>query len=152
MQFNNSNKLFSCYASASQHPIYLYKKVEAVPCMITAADLPYTEGFENFTDITNMNKTGILPDCWTLAHEYFSPLADTAKPQIYYANGKPNSGDYCLAMFGRVILAMPQIDNTLDISTLKMSFHLRQHTRIALLEVGVMSDLGDENSFTPLAR
>ena len=154
MRFNNAQDLFSCYGSNSnQHPIFLYEKVEAVPvtCGITAADLPYTEGFENFTDITNMNKTGILPDCWTMAHEYFSPLADTAKPQIYYANGKPNSGDYCLAMFGRVILAMPQIDNTLDISTLKMSFYLRQHTRIALLEVGVLADLGDENTFTPIA-
>ena len=28
MQFNNSDKLFACYASASQHPVYLYQKVE----------------------------------------------------------------------------------------------------------------------------
>ena len=28
MQFNNSNTLFSCYASASQHAVYLYQKVE----------------------------------------------------------------------------------------------------------------------------
>ena len=28
MQFNNSSKLFACYASASQHPVFLYEKVE----------------------------------------------------------------------------------------------------------------------------
>ena len=28
MQFNNNNTLFSCYASASQHPVYLYVKEE----------------------------------------------------------------------------------------------------------------------------
>ena len=28
MQFNNSDKLFACYASASQHPVYLYVKDE----------------------------------------------------------------------------------------------------------------------------
>ncbi len=28
MQFNNSSTLFACYATASQHPVYLYEKVE----------------------------------------------------------------------------------------------------------------------------
>ncbi len=29
MQFNNSSILFACYASASQHPVFLYEKVES---------------------------------------------------------------------------------------------------------------------------
>ena len=31
MQYNSSSTLFSCYASASQKPVYLYEKVEATP-------------------------------------------------------------------------------------------------------------------------
>lgn len=30
MQFNNGSKIFSCYASASQHPVYFYEKVDVV--------------------------------------------------------------------------------------------------------------------------
>ena len=117
---------------------------------ITAADLPYNEGFENMTTSTE-KKTGIMPTCWTLAYEDYAPMADTARPQVFYADGKPASGDYCLFMFGMGILAMPQLADDLDISTLKMSFALRQHKLITQLQVGVMSDLADENTFTPLA-
>ena len=117
---------------------------------ITAADLPYNEGFENMTTSTE-KKTGIMPTCWTLAYEDYAPMADTARPQVFYANGKPASGDYCLFMFGMGILAMPQLADDLDISTLKMSFALRQHKLITQLQVGVMSDLSDETTFTPLA-
>ena len=31
MQYNGTNKLFSCYATASQSPVYLYEKVETPP-------------------------------------------------------------------------------------------------------------------------
>ena len=117
---------------------------------ITAANLPYNEGFENMTTSTE-KKTGIMPTCWTLAYEDYAPMADTARPQVFYADGKPASGDYCLFMFGMGILAMPQLADDLDISTLKMSFALRQHKLITQLQVGVMSDLSDETTFTPLA-
>ena len=117
---------------------------------ISAANLPYNEGFENMTTSTE-KKTGIMPTCWTLAYEDYAPMADTARPQVFYANGKPASGDYCLFMFGMGILAMPQLADDLDISTLKMSFALRQHKLITQLQVGVMSDLSDETTFTPLA-
>lgn len=117
---------------------------------ISAANLPYNEGFENMTTSTE-KKTGIMPTCWTLAFEDYAPMADTARPQVFYADGKPASGDYCLFMFGMGILAMPQLADDLDISTLKMSFALRQHKLITQLQVGVMSDLSDETTFTPLA-
>jgi hypothetical protein len=117
---------------------------------ITAADLPYNEGFENMTTSTE-KKTGIMPTCWTLAYEDYAPMADTARPQVFYADNKPASGDYCLFMFGMGILAMPQLADDLDITTLKMSFALRQHKLITQLQVGVMSDLSDETTFTPLA-
>ncbi len=117
---------------------------------ISAANLPYNEGFENITTSTE-KKTGIMPTCWTLAYEDYAPMADTARPQVFYADGKPASGDYCLFMFGMGILAMPQLADDLDLTTLKMSFALRQHKLITQLQVGVMSDLSDEATFTPLA-
>ena len=117
---------------------------------ITAADLPYMEGFEDYTSITNPKKTGVMPDCWSLAYEQYAPMADTAKPQIFYGDNRPHSGDYCLYMYGMGILAMPKLGDDVDISTLKMSFWLRQHKLITRLQVGVMSDLNDESTFTPL--
>ena len=117
---------------------------------ITAADLPYNEDFESYTPITEPNKTGVMPECWTLAYEQYAPMADTAKPQIFYGDNRPHTGDYCLYMFGMGILAMPELGEDVDITTLKMGFWLRQHKFITQLQVGVMSDLSDESTFTPL--
>ena len=44
MQFNNSSTLFACYASASQHPVYLYVKDETVPVSCTLDINGYTAG------------------------------------------------------------------------------------------------------------
>ena len=157
IRFNNDR--FACY-QGTQNPVQLYKHIasggdytstpcEVESCEITASMLPYTIGFEGLTNSTTM-KTGVMPDCWTLAYEQYAPMADTAKPQLWYQDGRPHSGDYCLYMFGMGILAMPELGEDVDISTLKMSFWLRQHKLITQLQVGVMSDLNDESTFTPL--
>jgi uncharacterized ubiquitin-like protein YukD len=117
---------------------------------ITADDLPWTEDFENFTTSTE-KKTGVQPDCWTI-FEVEGTLADTAKPQILYQDGRPHSGDYCLYMFGKCILAMPELDQDVDVSSLKMELWLRQHKSITQLQVGLVSDPEQPlETFTPIA-
>ena len=58
---------------------------DAVACSpITPADLPYTENFDSYTTSTTA-KTGVAPDCWTLAHQDVA-MTDANKPTISRTN------------------------------------------------------------------
>ena len=58
MQYNNSSTLFSCYASASQAPVYLYEKVEPETESVTVGASGYatycSENALDFTDVTEI--------------------------------------------------------------------------------------------------
>ena len=121
-------------------------------------------GYEWFRDFeaegeghTTDPYTGVLLDCWTVAHEYASASmnhigaeVDTL-PQLYYNSNFANSGDYSLRMKYRVLYAMPELDTTVDMSRLKLSMYVRQTHSYYKLQVGVMSDLEDESTFVPVA-
>ena len=53
MQYNRSATLFSCYGSASQHPVYLYVKEEATTVTQT---IELTEGWNWFSTYIDMNE------------------------------------------------------------------------------------------------
>ena len=89
----------------------------------------------------------MLP-CWTLAHQYVT-MADEYKPMVYYNASYAHSGSYTLFLNYRGIYAMPEFDG--DVSTLQLSFYLRQPHAKYQLQVGVMSSLADVASFTPVA-
>ena len=78
------------------------------PCGIGIADLPYTEDFDSYTTSTTA-KTGVEPDCWTLAHEYVS-MTDEYRPMIYYGAANAHSGSYSLLLNKRGIYAMPEYE------------------------------------------
>ena len=63
MQYNNGSSLFACYASASQSPVYLYKKVEveerATPPVITPASQNVKGGLLEGVMITAANSATI---------------------------------------------------------------------------------------------
>ena len=117
-------------------------------CAIT--ELPYTEDFENITDIT-AERTGVQPDCWTVAYQY-ATLSNTTKPQVFHTRSYAHSGNYSLRMEGQCIYALPKIANDIDVSSLHMELYVRQTYDYDLLEVGVMSDLNDPNSFVPVGN
>ncbi|MCQ2274184.1 MAG: fibronectin type III domain-containing protein [Bacteroidales bacterium] len=107
--------------------------------------LPYTNNFDDATTATTA-ATGVMPDCWTLAHEDVVMTAST-RPQIYYGASNAHSGSYSLRMYYRGILAMPGVDN---VNNTVLSFWLKQTSATYPLIVGVMSNLLDESTFTPI--
>jgi uncharacterized repeat protein (TIGR02543 family) len=119
----------------------------AVNCNIELADLPYSENFDSYTTSTTA-KTGVQPPCWTLAHQDVA-MTDEYKPMVYYNASYAHSGSYTLFLNYRGIYAMPEFDG--DVSSLQLSFFLRQPHAKYLLQVGVMSSLTDVASFTPVA-
>ena len=119
----------------------------ATTCGIAATDLPYTDNFDSYTFSTTA-KTGVQPDCWTLAHQDVA-MADEYKPMIYYSSVNAHSGNYSLLINKRGIYAMPEFDG--DVSTLQLSMYLKQGMAKYQLQVGVMSDLSDASTFVPVA-
>ena len=118
-----------------------------VICGITVDDLPYTDNFDSYSSSTSA-KTGVQPDCWTLAHQYVT-MTDEYKPMVYYASANAHSGNYSLLLNKRGIYAMPEFVG--DVSTLQLSFYLKQSQTKYQLQVGVMSNLGNANTFIPVA-
>ena len=85
---------------------------------------------ENFEGLTNITKpfTGVTPSCWTVGHEYFHGSevyaggVDTL-PQVYYSSA---SGNHSLCMYYRALLAMPVLDESVDMSRLRLSMDVLQ--------------------------
>ena len=115
-------------------------------CNIRIADLPYTDDFDSSTSSTTA-KTGVEPNCWTLVHQDVT-MSDEYKPMIYYNSDNAHSGDYSLLLNKRGIYAMPIIDT--NISDIKLSFYLRQQQTKYRLQVGVIDNLEDPNTFVPV--
>ena len=110
----------------------------------TGMDVPYSESFEEY-DVPR-NNVVVEPRCWTLAHQDVENFKD--RPQLY--KGYAHSGENSLRMKDRCIYAMPQVDGGIDIREYKMSLYLRQPNTLYRLQVGVMTDLNDENTFVPV--
>ena len=120
------------------------------PCEITS--LPYTRDFEETVPVgTPTPKTRITPQCITIAHEYVA-LVDTTKPQLYYGRNHSANGNYSMYLHGRGIYVLSQyLVEDQENRPVRMSFYLTQTKCKHQLEVGVMTDLADESSFTPVA-
>ncbi|MBR6440640.1 MAG: hypothetical protein IKS44_01150, partial [Bacteroidales bacterium] len=114
---------------------------------ITAADLPYTDNFDSYTT-SHTAKTGVQPDCWTLAKQDVT-MTDEYKPMVYYNASNAHSGSYSLLLNKRCIYAMPEFSG--DISSLQLSMYVKQGVAKYQLQVGVMSNLNDVSTFVPVA-
>ena len=141
-----------------ENPVILNFTTPEVPpvgCTITVdVDNPWSENFEDVTEVTDDPFTGALPECWEVVDVYTHPLDNNdTLPQVYY---KPefnttDGGSYSLRMKFRSLLAMPELDESVDFEQLRMSMYVRQPFWSYKLQIGVMTDLEDENTFTPVA-
>ena len=115
-----------------------------------ANDYTWQETFEGITNVTTPF-TGVSPACWTLVAQY-TGTPDTL-PQLYYkpAFNTTEGGAYSLRMKFRYTLAMPVLDESIDFSNLRLSMYVRQPFWSYKLQIGVMTDLEDESTFTPVA-
>lgn len=120
--------------------------VSDVACGISS--LPYSENFDSYTTAI-LAKTGVQPNCWTIAHKDVAMSSDK-EPQIYYSSSFAHESNYSLRMYGRCIYAMPKLDDNINVQDIRMSMYLRQPHSCYPLQVGVMSDLDDVNTYVPV--
>ena len=99
----------------------------------------WEEDFEGYATTTEA-ETGEEPDCWEVVHEDVALSAST-KPQVYC--GFATSGSYSLRMRNRCVYAMPELSEELDVSSLTMTFSLRQPKTSYSLQVGVVDTAGN---------
>ena len=134
---------------------YFFNFAPSTCGIVLNADNNFTwkETFEGVTNITTPF-TGVTPDCWTVANMYTTSSngVDTL-PQVYYkpAFNSTEGGSYSLRMKFRSLLAMPVLDPTIDFENLHISMYVRQPFWSYKLQIGVMTDLNDENTFVPVA-
>ena len=122
-------------------------RLKSLSCGI--AELPYTQNFDTLTDITE-ERTGVQPECWTEAQKDAN-YAATYQPQLFYTAAYAHSGAYTLLLDGRCIYAMPELKvPDKSVQDVRLEFYVRQYSADCSLEVGVMSNLNDANSFVAL--
>ena len=144
------------YAVLLDEPVnYVVNCSAPVPvCTITLDE--NNEWFQNFDSLTNVTRpsTGVtMGDCWTWRRIVELPInySDTM-PQIYYRSDFANSDDYSLRFWHRGVYAMPELDESIErVQDLQMSFYVRQPYSYYILQVGVMDDPTDPDSFVPVA-
>ena len=143
--FRNTNSAISDYSVNYIDDLIL--ELRSSSCSIRLADLPYTDNFDTYTTSTTA-KTGVEPDCWTLAHQDVAMTADNM-PMVYYNTSNAHSGSYSLILNKRGIYAMPAYGGS--VSALQLQFYVKQSALKNQLQVGVMTDLSDASTFVPVA-
>ena len=122
-------------------------RMKTSTCYIS--ELPYTQSFDSLTDNTE-TRTGVEPECWTEAQRYGNYAAAYA-PQLFHSSTFAQSGAYTLMLDGRCIYAMPEFKvEGKRIGDVQLEFYVKQYSSDCSLEVGVMSNLNDANSFVAL--
>ena len=103
---------------------------------------------ESFEDYTTLRKpaTGAEPKCWELVQEDVE-MTESTRPQIYYKPAYASDGVYSLRMVNRGVYAMPEIDESVDMSKVRLYMTLRQPNKCYQLEVGVWNG----QTFEPVA-
>ena len=105
--------------------------------------LPYNENFDGYP-VPASYATGVMPNCWTIVSTTAS--SSDQQPQIYYGNA--GSGSYSLRLYYNSIVALPQMDTTID--ALQLSFRDYVGSTYYSLVVGVLDSLSDSSAFHPV--
>jgi len=109
---------------------------------VPISTLPYTVDFET----NNIGADNTLPACWSKPGYDYYPYINAYE---YYAH----SGSHCLQTQSSspVIAVLPEIDPTIAINTLQLSFWAYCYNGTqCYVEVGAMTDPTDASTFTPI--
>ena len=105
------------------------------------ASFPYTENFDLYG-----TGTGTFPTCWD---KYYSTSGNY--PYINTTNFSAPGSAYMYATTTNYTLAiMPEVDSTISLNTLAVSFMMRKGTATYNIIVGVMSHPDSISSFEPI--
>ena len=112
----------------------------------SSVTIPY---FENFDDAP-ASGSGNMVSCWTRNTNYTS----TAYP--YTSNGQHHSGNYSVYFYGTSsyysYLASPRFDDQVSMNDLQIQFWAYKTTASYNIEVGIMSDPEDYNTFVSVGQ
>ena len=107
--------------------------------------LPYTESFDTYG-----TGTTAFPNCWNRNTTYSTTI------QYPYINTTHSSEPGALYFYSTSTtynyVTLPEIDESLDLSLLRLSFKLRKTSAAYHLKVGVMTDPNVKSSFVEVAR
>ena len=122
------------------------------PECCTISSLPYERDFEEPVSADAPTpKTEVKPECMIFVHADVN-MVDSSKMQLYEGYNHSANGNYSMFLRGRGIFALPKFAVTpAPASPVKLSFYLTQTKCKHQLLVGLMTDLSDESTFTPLA-
>ncbi|MBR3724750.1 MAG: fibronectin type III domain-containing protein, partial [Bacteroidales bacterium] len=123
--------------------------------------LPYTENFDSVAGTTSTSASfNNLPPCW-LNHNTGTSTSYSGYPIVYNSSSTAHSGSNAMRFYTYItsgtysdqIAVMPPTDSTLfPISELQVSFWMRTvSTYNSHVEVGVMTNPADANTFVPVA-
>lgn len=128
-----------CYGEYSGYATVSF----TTPCEYIT-DLPFTENFDSFST----TGTSVFPTCWNRISTYndgypyvSSSYASSVTNSLYFYNSSSNY--YTLA-------ALPRFDDGIDMSNLMIEFNTYFTSTSYFIEVGVMSDPTNANTFTPI--
>ena len=112
-----------------------------IPCFITT--LPFIENFDN---ATGSGSTNTVP-CWTKMTNY-----STAYP--YPSSTYAHSPNYSLYFYGTSayysMAVSPRFDDAIEMDSLQITFWSYKSSANYFIEVGILSDLNNPNSFEPI--
>ncbi|MDR3046407.1 MAG: fibronectin type III domain-containing protein [Bacteroidales bacterium] len=115
--------------------------------VLTAADMPYVENFDTY--IASSSLAG-FPACWTRNTNY------STNYYPYISNSTAYSGSNSLyfsygSTSAHVAAIAPVIDPAIDLTTMRISFKMRNSTVYpAGLQVGIMTDPANWSTFVPV--
>ena len=147
----------SKFGAATYMDNFEVKEVEIPGCakiLVDEANPEWNEDFEDDAAGITTPYTGILPACWSVPVEYTSAEGDVTPPQVYY---KPDfnatdGGSYCFRMRYRSMVALPELDENVDLGKVRLGLYVRQSYQSYQLEIGVVTDIENpDESYTPVA-
>ena len=124
------------------------------PVCDAVTSLNVTESFEDYTQST-VAATGVMPTCWEVVEKDVE-MAFDKYPQVYNNPNFAGTGDYSLVMIDRCVIAMPELEDGIELNDVTLTMKLRQPNTQYQLEVGVWEVGYDENQepieqFVPVA-
>ncbi len=132
----------ACGTSYSLNKTYLDAHT---PC--TEITIPYSDGFETYgipSSSTSAAAPGLFPPCWTA-------LSNTTLPYPYIYSGQHFSGSGSLYLNGTssnyCYAIMPPLESSVKMDSLQIKFFAYKSAASAYVEVGIMTNPYDKNTF-----
>lgn len=144
LQSNTEYDIFIAADCGEAVPSQFMKSSFITACMIVST-LPYSENFDSYGGVSG---TAFFPNCW-IRNGTYSPTEYPYLYNVYY-----NSAPSCLYFYSQgntySMAVTNEFDTSIAMNTLQVSFYYRSSSSSHNMEVGVLVDPANPNSFTPL--